>query len=164
MPSRPSVPLPGRARTIITETVPRVWHGRIGVRVPHVDEVPVTSTADVEAVYEEFDGLDVRDVDEALGTEEMKVKVWRSPPGETIGVHGHSRQEELYYVLDGTFSVRIGPLDDTETVEVGPGAFFAASPEMVREYESTGTEDGVVLVVAAPNVDEGGIPEHEMSG
>jgi mannose-6-phosphate isomerase-like protein (cupin superfamily) len=133
-----------------------------GYAVVDRQDAPVTHMADVEAVHDEFDALDVRNVDEPLATEEMKVKVWTIPPGKRMGAHGHERQEELYYVLQGTFDLRIGPPDEAETVQVDEGTFFAASPGLVREYTNVGEDDGRVLVVAAPNVDEDGIPEHEL--
>lgn len=79
-----------------------------------------------------------------------------------MGTHGHPTQEEFYYVIDGTFRVHIGPPGKTDTHEVGPGTVWAASPEVARGYENIGDEDGRVLVVAAPNVPKGGIPESEL--
>ncbi len=125
--------------------------------VADLTNVPVTSMADVPAVHDEFDPLDVLDVDEALSTDRLRPKVWRVPPGERMGAHGHETQEEFYHVLRGRFAVRIGLPGDTE-----PGTAFAASSDVVREYENVGEEPGLVLVVAAPPVDEGGIPEAEM--
>lgn len=133
-----------------------------GYALTHVDDVPVTHMADIEDMPKKFHPLDVRNVDEVLETEKMKVKMWYIPSGSVMGAHGHSQQEELYYVLQGTFSLRIGPPDNIETVEVKTGAFFAASPEVVRGYENVGEEEGRVLVVSSPNVDEPGIPEPEM--
>lgn len=130
--------------------------------VVHRDDAPVVSMADVDEVPEEFDPLTVRNVDEALQTEELTVKVWTVPPGAHMGVHGHERQEECYYVLRGTFEVEVGPPGDTETVEAGPGTFFAASPEVARGYENVDDEIGTVLVVSAPKVEDRGIPEAEM--
>lgn len=128
-----------------------------------VEAVPLLRMAEVAEVPEEFDGLGVRNLDrEALGTDEMKVKVWRVPPGDRMGVHGHSTQEEVYYVLDGRFEVRIGPPGETERREVGPGTVFAAGPGVARGYENVGDVVGRVLVVAAPNVEDRGIPEDEL--
>lgn len=134
-----------------------------GYRVAHVEDVPVLRMGEVGDVAEEFDQLGVRNLDEdALGTEEMWVKVWAVPPGARMGTHGHATQEEFYYVISGTFDVHIGPPGDTDTHRVGAGAVFAASPGIARGYENVGEEPGRVLVVAAPKVDEGGIPEGEL--
>lgn len=134
-----------------------------GYAITHVRDIPVLRMADIDEVPDQFDRLGVQNIDEQhLATEEMKVKIWHVPPGERLGPHGHRRQEEVYYVLEGIFQVSIGQPGETDTYEAEPGTVFAVSPEMVRGYENIGDEPGRVLVVAAPNVDEGGIPEHEM--
>lgn len=131
--------------------------------VAHVDEIPVIRMAEIDDVPEKFDRIGVQNLDEErLATEEMKVKVWHIPSGEQMGIHGHSTQEEFYYVLDGTFRVHIGPPGETEIHDVGPGTVFAASPDIARGYENIGDDEGRVLVVAAPNVSESGIPEKEL--
>lgn len=134
-----------------------------GYTIAHVDDVSLTRMAERDDVPDEFNRIGVKNVDdEQLETEEMKVKVWHIPPGERMGVHGHPTQEEFYYVLDGTFRVYIGSPGDTDTYDVGPDTVFAASPDVARGYENIGDENGRVLVVAAPNVPEGGIPEPEL--
>lgn len=134
-----------------------------GYSVTHVDDVSILRMAEVDDVPEKFDRISVQNLDdEELGTEEMKVKVWHIPPGEHMGVHGHPSQEEFYYVLEGQFRVHIGPPGETDTYEIGTGSVFAASPEIARGYENIGDDSGRVLVVAAPNVPEHGIPEGEL--
>lgn len=134
-----------------------------GYNVSSVDDVSVIRMEEVEDVPEEFDRIGVQHLDEkTLGTEEMKVKVWNIPSGERMGVHGHPSQEEFYYVLEGQFRVHIGPPGDSDSYEVGTGGIFAASPEIARGYENIGDEPGRVLVIAAPNVPEHGIPEADL--
>ena len=133
-----------------------------GYAVAPLEAVPVTDMADVEAVPEQFDPLDVRDVDEALGTAALKPKVWTVPAGAYMGAHGHPTQEEVYLVLAGRFEVRIGPPGEEETREAGPGTLFRAAPHVARGYENVGEGPGRVLVVAAPNVEERGIPAAEL--
>ena len=134
-----------------------------GYNITHVDDVPLTQMAEIEAVDEKFNRLGVQNLDEEkLGTEEMKVKIWIIPPGERMGVHGHPTQEEFYYILEGYFRISLGPPGKTDTLEAGPGMVFAASANVARRYENIGEENGRVLTVAAPNVSEGGIPEQEM--
>lgn len=131
--------------------------------VTHVEDVEVRRMADVDGVPAEYDRLGVRNLDEAaLPTTETKVKLWGLPPGERMAPHGHGTQEEVYYVLAGRFELRIGPPGRTERREVGPGTVFAAAPGVVRGYENVGDEPGRVFVVAAPAVDEGGIPPEEL--
>lgn len=137
---------------------------RTGYTVSHVDDVDVVRMAEIEEVHEKFDPLGVQIIDEtALGTEEMKIKLWHVPPGETMGTHGHPTQEEFYYILEGRFAITIGPPGQTETYRGRPGTVFAASPDIARGYENNGEEEGRVLVVAAPNVSESGIPEDELA-
>lgn len=134
-----------------------------GSAITHVGHVPIVRMAEIEDVPEKFDRLGVRHLDEeALGTEAMKVKVWHVPPGDRMGKHGHPTQEECYYVLQGEFEVYLGPPGETETHDAGPGTVFVASPDVARGYENVGDEAGRVLVVAAPNVAEPGIPESEL--
>ena len=130
--------------------------------VESLDAVDPIDMAALEDVPEQFDPLSVRNVSEALGVEASKVRVWEVPPGAYMGIHGHETQEEVYHVLSGRFAVDLGPPGETERVELEPGAFFAASPETARGYRNVGTEPGRMLVVAAPNVDEDGIPEDEL--
>ena len=133
-----------------------------GYAVAPLEAVPVTDMADVAAVPERFDPLDVHDVDEPLGTTASKPKVWTVPPGAHMGAHGHPTQEEVYLVLAGRFEVRIGPPGEAEACEAGPGTLFRAAPHVARGYENVGEGPGRVLVVAAPNVEEDGIPAPEL--
>lgn len=134
-----------------------------GSAIAHVEEVPVVRMGEFDDVPSEFDRLGVRHVDdEALATEEMKVKIWHVPPGDRMGSHGHRTQEEFYYVLAGEFEVVLGRPGETERHRAEPGTAFAASPGVARGYENIGDEEGRVLVVAAPAVPEPGIPESEL--
>lgn len=137
---------------------------RTGYTVSHVEDVDVVRMAEIDAVHEKFDELGVQNLDEdRLETKEMKVKIWHVPPGESMGTHGHPTQEEFYYILEGEFEVTIGPPGETETYQGRPGTIFTADPDIARGYENIGARAGRVLVIAAPNVAEGGIPEHEMA-
>ena len=73
--------------------------------VVHLDDVPVTDLSEVEGVPPD---LDVRRVGDALGAEEMRATVWYFEPGEEIQYHAHGDQEELYYDLEGEFSLKLG--------------------------------------------------------
>lgn len=134
-----------------------------GYTLAQVDDVPLLRMGEIDDVPDDFAPLGVQNLDEEeLNTEEMKVKLWYIPPGERMGTHGHTTQEEFYFVLEGNFRVDIGSPGDTDTHQVGPGTVFAASPEVARGYENIGDHEGRILVVSAPNVSEGGIPEREM--
>lgn len=134
-----------------------------GYNITHIDDIETLLMADIDEVEEEYDAIGVKNLDEQeLGTENMKAKIWEIPPGERMGIHGHSEQEEFYFILDGTFEVSLGPPGQTESYEVQPGGAFSASPEVALGYENISQEVGRVLVVAAPRVEERGIPEAEL--
>jgi len=117
------------------------------------DQVPTTEYDD--SVWNGSE-LASDDLGEALGTERARVKIWRFPPGDEMGFHTHDTQEEIYYVLEGTFEVKIGPPGDIETHTVEAGGAFAAQPSIGRGYRNVGDEEGVVLTVASPDVDDPG--------
>lgn len=58
----------------------------------------------------------------------MRMNVWYIDPDEGISYHAHSEQEELLYVAEGTFSLKLGRSGETEAVEAGPGTWWAAGP------------------------------------
>lgn len=105
---------------------------------------------------------DIRDVGDALGLEEVAAKIWYIEPGEGIGYHAHSEQEELFYVLEGTFSLKLGRSGETELVEAGPGMWWAASAMVGHGHRNVGDETGVVLAFGAPPVEDPGLNPHEL--
>lgn len=123
------------------------------------DDVRVTDLSDVEEIPPD---LDIRSLDEALGTDGMNVKLWYFDPGEEIQYHAHSEQEELYYVLEGEFSVKIGPSGEEEYHEIGPGTFYAAGPEVGHGHRYTGDDQGIVLAIGAPAVEDPGLDPHDL--
>lgn len=131
----------------------------MGYEVIHTDDVPVTDLSEIDDVPPDHD---VRAVDEALGSENLKANVWYIDPGEEIKYHAHSEQEELYYVLRGTFSLKIGPSGDTEIIEAEPGTFWVAGPKTGHGHRNVSDETGVVLAFGAPAVDDPGIDPHSL--
>ena len=131
----------------------------VDYEVIHVDDVPVT---DLSAVEEVPPDLDIRNVGDALGAEEMRVTVWYFDPGEEIQYHAHSEQEELYYVLEGTFSLKLGRSGEEEYVEAGPGTFWVAKPEIGHGRRDVGDERGAVLAFGAPPVEDPGLDPHSL--
>lgn len=125
----------------------------------HEDDVPMTDLSEVDGVPPD---LDIRSVDSAIGTRNVLAKLWYFEPGDEIAYHAHSEQEELYYVLDGEFSVKIGPSGDTEILEAGPGTFWVAGPETGHGHRYVGDDEGVVLAVGAPNVADPGLDPHSL--
>ena len=124
-----------------------------------LDDVPITDLSEVDEVPPD---LEVKRVGDALGTEEMRVTVWYFDPGEEIQYHAHSEQEELYYVLEGEFSLKLGRSGEEEYVEAGPGTFWVAKPEVGHGHRNVGDETGVVLAFGAPPVEDPGLDPHSL--
>ena len=135
--------------------------------VVHEDDVPLRTLSDVYREYIERDEdkdppeVAVRDIDAALGTEKMQVKLWQFEPGDEIEYHAHLEQEELYYILEGEFSLKLGRSGETEIVEAGPGTFYVAAPKMGHGHRCIGEDRGVVLAVGAPPADDPGQDPHQ---
>ncbi|WP_424018722.1 cupin domain-containing protein [Halorientalis pallida] len=120
----------------------------------------------------EYEVVDLDDVDEiemagidqfpaghkqltaALGLEESHVNVWRYEPGDSTAFHAHREQEEVFYVLAGEFEVTLGDPEDPETRTIGPGTAYAAGPEVGHGHEYLGDDEGLVLAIGAPPVDD----------
>jgi len=127
--------------------------------VTHTEDVRVTDLAEIDEIPPDHD---IRAIGDVLGTEEMNVNVWYFEPGEEIGYHAHADQEELYYVLEGEFSLKLGRSGETETRTVGPGTFFAAGPLVGHGYRYTGDDVGRVLAIGAPAVENPGLDPHDL--
>jgi quercetin dioxygenase-like cupin family protein len=127
--------------------------------IVHTDDVPVTDLSEIEEIPPD---LDMRSLGDALETDEMNVNVWYFDSGEEITYHAHSEQEELYYVLTGEFEVTVGRAGEEETHEVGPGTFYAAGPEIGHGHRYLGDEQGIILAIGAPAVDDPGLDPHDL--
>lgn len=126
--------------------------------VAHLDEMELFDPADFDAdPSDELLELDVKAVGRALDTEEVALKVWYFEPGDEMRYHAHREQEEVYYVMEGKFSVILGPPDDFETHELGPGSFYAAGRDVGHGHRNVGEEVGVVLAIGAPDVTDLGV-------
>ncbi len=127
--------------------------------VVDTDDVPLQDLSESEEMPPD---LNIRAIDAALGTEQIGVKLWYFEPGEEIGYHAHNEQEELFYVLEGEFSLKLGESGEEEYVEAGPGTFWVAGPEMGHGHRCVGDEQGVVLAIGAPYVDDPGLDPHSL--
>jgi len=123
------------------------------------EDVPVTDLSDVEGVPPD---LDIRPVGQHMGLENLHVTLWYFEPGEEIQYHAHSEQEEFYYVVEGEFSLKLGRSGEEEFVDVGPGAFWAAGPKTGHGHRYTGDDEGVVLAIGAPAVEDPGLDPHSL--
>lgn len=120
-------------------------------------EYEVTDVEDVDLI--EMDALDQfpsghKQLTAALGLEESHLNIWYYEPGDQTEYHAHLDQEEVFYILDGEFELTLGDPEDPETRTVGPGTVYAAGPEVGHGHEYVGDDQGVVLAVGAPPVDD----------
>lgn len=113
------------------------------------DDVPPVDLGDLGEVEME---PDVRRVQSELDAEEMVANVWEFEEGDAMIHHRHEEQEELYYVIDGEFRLKVGDVGETDEHVVSEGEMFVASPETGRGYKCISEEGGRVLSVGAPNV------------
>jgi len=76
---------------------------------------------------------------ERTGSENLGARLWRLPPKSANTLHKHIRQEEFYFVLEGTGRMRVG--DETLTVPRHGGVLVG--PDQLRQvFNDT---DGEVL-------------------
>lgn len=128
-------------------------------KVVDLDDVPAKDLSEIEDVPPD---LDIRPVGEHLGLSEIRATVWYFEPGEEIQYHAHSEQEELYFVLEGEFSLKLGRSGDEEYVDAGPGTFWVARPKIGHGHRNVGDERGVVLSFGAPPVEDPGLDPHTL--
>src|SRR5678815_4778323 len=83
---------------------------------------------------------------ERTGSENLSARLWRLPPKSASTLHKHIRQEEFYFVLEGTGRIRVG--DDTLTVPRHGGGLVG--PSMPRQIFHGCDEETRWLVVGAP--------------
>lgn len=131
----------------------------MGYDVTHVDDVPITDLSDIEDVPPDHD---IRSIGNALGLDNLRAAVWYFEPGEAIHYHAHTEQEEVFYVIEGQFSLKLGQPGDTEHREVGPGTFWVAKPEIGHGHRYLGDDTGIVLALGAPPVEDRGVDPHEL--
>ncbi|MFC7227083.1 cupin domain-containing protein [Salinirubellus salinus] len=131
----------------------------VDYKVVHLDDVPVTDLSEIEAVPP---NLDIRPVGDSLGLSKMRCTVWYFEPGEEIQYHAHSEQEELYFVLEGEFSLKLGKSGEEEYVEADEGTFWVAEPKVGHGHRYVGDDRGVVLSVGAPPVEDPGLDPHSL--
>jgi mannose-6-phosphate isomerase-like protein (cupin superfamily) len=83
---------------------------------------------------------------ERTGSENLAARLWRLPPKSANTLHKHVRQEEFYFVLEGTGRIRIG--DETLTVPRYGGVLVG--PEQLRQVFNDTDTEVLWLIVAAP--------------
>jgi len=128
--------------------------------VTATDEVPVTDLSEVEEIPPD---LDMQAVGEVLGCHNLSVNLWHFEEDEEIQYHAHAEQEELFYALDGSFSLKLGRSGEEEYRDVEAGAFWVAAPLVGHGHRCTSEGGGAVLAIGAPNVPDPGLDPHTLS-
>jgi len=129
--------------------------------VTATEDVPITDLSDLDDVPL---NLKLRDIDEELNCQNLAISIWYFNRGDEINYHAHSVQEELFYVLDGTFSVNIGRSEDQETVKADDGTFWVAAPMIGHGHRCISEDGGAVLAMGAPAVEDSGLDPHTLDG
>jgi mannose-6-phosphate isomerase-like protein (cupin superfamily) len=87
---------------------------------------------------------------ERTGSEHLAARLWRLPPKSANTLHKHIRQEEFYFVLEGTGRLRVG--DQTLTVQQHGGVLVGPDP-LRQVFNDTETEV-LWLIIGAPEETE----------
>jgi uncharacterized cupin superfamily protein len=86
------------------------------------------------------------DLAKQLDSTLLGARLWRLAPGEWSTRHRHTRQTELYVVLEGTGRMRV----DGELLTLAPLSAVLVEPEGLRQvFNDTGAEQ-LWLVVGTP--------------
>lgn len=83
---------------------------------------------------------------ERTGSENLSARLWRLPPMSANTLHKHIRQEEFFFVLEGTGRIRIGE----ETLTVPKHGGVLVGPEQIRQIFNDTDTEVLWLVVGAP--------------
>ena len=128
-------------------------------KVVDLDDVPITDLSEIDGIPPT---LDIKPIGDQLGLTQMRATVWYFQPGEEIQYHAHREQEELYFVMEGEFSLKLGKSGEEEYVDAGPGTFWVAEPKIGHGHRYVGDDEGVVLSIGAPPVEDPGLDPHSL--
>lgn len=114
-----------------------------------MNDYTVISLADVPDVLGDYPG-EMYMLADSLQAQQAAL-TWRRMPPDTGGRgsygHSHKTQEELYLVLEGTLTFKLGD----EIFQAGPGTAVRIAPEVVRSvHNDTGAD--AVLVIASTKI------------
>jgi mannose-6-phosphate isomerase-like protein (cupin superfamily) len=94
------------------------------------------------------EGPGFRKVRRELDVTEMGVNAVIMPQGIGSGTHWHERQEEVYFVHQGTVRFTLGE-NDEESVTLGPGGVIRVSAATHRSMANVGEGDALYIVFGA---------------
>ena len=87
---------------------------------------------------------------ERTGSENLAARLWRLPPRSASTLHKHIRQEEFYFVVEGTGRMRVG--DETLTVPKYGGVLVG--PDQLRQVFNDTDAEVLWLILGAPEETE----------
>jgi len=87
---------------------------------------------------------------ERTGSENLGARLWRLPAKSANTLHKHIRQEEFYFVLEGTGRMRVGG----ETLTVPRHGGVLVGPEQLRQVFNDTDAEVLWLIVGAPEEPE----------
>ena len=94
------------------------------------------------------EGYGFRKIRKDLGVQEMGVNAIVLPPGVQTGTHWHDRQEEVYFVHQGTIEFTLGA-NDEDSVTLGPGGVIRVDAPTHRSLKNVGDDDAVYVIFGA---------------
>ena len=83
---------------------------------------------------------------ERTGSENLAARLWRLPPMSANTLHKHVRQEEFYFVLEGTGRLRVGE----ETLTVPKYGGVLVGPDQLRQVFNDTDAEVLWLIIGAP--------------
>ena len=83
---------------------------------------------------------------ERTKSELLSARLWRMPPKSANTLHKHVRQEEFYFVLEGTGRIRVGP----QTLTVPKHGGVLVGPDQLRQVFNDTDAEVLWLIVGAP--------------
>jgi mannose-6-phosphate isomerase-like protein (cupin superfamily) len=86
------------------------------------------------------------DLLERTGSENLSARLWRLPPKSANTLHKHIRQEEFYFVLEGTGRIRV----DDETLTVPRYGGLLVGPDQMRQVFNDTQAEVLWLIVGGP--------------
>jgi uncharacterized cupin superfamily protein len=86
------------------------------------------------------------DLAKQLGAATLGARLWRLKPGQASTRHRHTRQDELYVLLEGRGRVRV----DDQLLTLDPLSALYVEAKTVRQVFNDTEADALWLVVGAP--------------
>ena len=107
-----------------------------------------------ENVKEKYEGAQMGQIGMVLGSKKMGYNITLVPAGKrAFPLHNHHRNEEMFYILQGTGEVRIG----SETLPIKEGDFICCPPggkDLAHQIINTGDKEMRYLAVSTKDAPE----------